>query len=156
MDGRPHAPGPDAPNLYLVTVTVTRDLKGRNFTLTLSQMMLDPAVMGTAAEAVRPDAVRDHRRIRRETSPQPRLRDRGFTLLELLLASVIAAMLLGALYLSMNMTLEQTQASRDASDVEDLHRGVFNRMTIDLSATLGPLAPKTSPVEVPPVAVEAK
>ena len=90
------------------------------------------------------------------TSPQSTTRERGFTLLELLLASVIAAMLLGALYLAMNMTLEQTQASRDASDVEDLHRGVVNRMTIDLSATLGPLPPKTQPQRVPPVAVEAK
>jgi prepilin-type N-terminal cleavage/methylation domain-containing protein len=71
---------------------------------------------------------------------------RGFTLLELLLASVIAALLLGALYLAMNMTLEQTQASRDASDVEDVNRGVVNRMLVDLSATLGPLAPKLSPV----------
>ena len=70
---------------------------------------------------------------------------RGFTLLELLLASVIAAMLLGSLYLAMNMTLEQTQASRDASDVEDLHRGIVNRMSVDLAATLGPLSPKTQP-----------
>jgi general secretion pathway protein I len=44
-----------APNLYLVTVTVSRDLKGRNFAVTMSQMILDPAVMGSAAEAVRPD-----------------------------------------------------------------------------------------------------
>ena len=75
-----------------------------------------------------------------------RVSRRGFTLLELLLASVIAAMLLGALYLAMNMTLEQTQASRDASDVEDLHRGVINRMNVDLSATLGPLSPKIGAV----------
>ena len=70
---------------------------------------------------------------------------RGFTLLELLLAMAIAIMLLGALYLAMNMTLEQTQASRDSSDIEDLHRGVINRMAIDLSATLGPLPPKATP-----------
>jgi Tfp pilus assembly protein PilV len=44
-----------APNLYLVTVTVSRDLKGRNFAVTMSQMMLDPALVGSAAEAVRPD-----------------------------------------------------------------------------------------------------
>jgi prepilin-type N-terminal cleavage/methylation domain-containing protein len=71
---------------------------------------------------------------------------RGFTLLELLLASLIAALLLGGLYLAMNMTLEQTQASRDASDVEDLHRGVVNRMSVDLAATLGPLSPKFAPL----------
>lgn len=43
------------PNLYLVTVTVTRDLKGRPYTLTLAQMIFDPLVMGTAGEATRPD-----------------------------------------------------------------------------------------------------
>ena len=66
----------------------------------------------------------------------------GFTLLELLLASMIAALMLSALYLSLNMSIEQTQASRDAADIEDLQRGVFNRMMIDLSSSLGPLPPK--------------
>ncbi len=42
-------------NLYLVTVTVSRDLKGRTFQVVLGQMMIDPAVMGTAGEATRPD-----------------------------------------------------------------------------------------------------
>ncbi|VTT99347.1 Type II secretion system protein I/J OS=Planctomyces limnophilus (strain ATCC 43296 / DSM 3776 / IFAM 1008 / 290) GN=Plim_3637 PE=4 SV=1 [Gemmataceae bacterium] len=42
-------------NLYLVSVTVTRDMKGRPFTLTLAQMVLDPAAKGAAAEAARPD-----------------------------------------------------------------------------------------------------
>jgi hypothetical protein len=44
------------PNLYLVSVTVSRDLKGRPFTLKLSQMILDPTVKGAAAEATRPTA----------------------------------------------------------------------------------------------------
>jgi general secretion pathway protein I len=44
-----------APNLYLVTVTVSRDLKGRDVSVTMSQMMLDPALTGSAAEAARPD-----------------------------------------------------------------------------------------------------
>jgi Tfp pilus assembly protein PilV len=44
-----------APNLYLVTVTVSRDLKGKTFSVTMSQMLLDPAIVGSAAEAVRPD-----------------------------------------------------------------------------------------------------
>lgn len=42
-------------SLYLVSVTVTRDLKGRPFTLTLAQMVLDPTVKGAAIEATRPD-----------------------------------------------------------------------------------------------------
>ncbi len=45
----------EATNLYLVTITVTRDLKGRPFTLSFSQMIIDPAVKGSATEAARPD-----------------------------------------------------------------------------------------------------
>jgi len=44
------------PNLYLVTVVATRELKGQTVTITMSQMILDPAVIGTAAEATRPDS----------------------------------------------------------------------------------------------------
>jgi general secretion pathway protein I len=44
-----------APNLYLVKVSVGRDLKGRRFEVVMSQMIFDPAMMGSAAEAVRPD-----------------------------------------------------------------------------------------------------
>ena len=43
------------PNLYLVTISATRDLKGQPVTITMSQMIFDPAVFGTAAEATRPD-----------------------------------------------------------------------------------------------------
>jgi len=43
-------------NLYLVSITVTRDLKGRPFSLTLAQMVLDPTVRGAAVEATRPDS----------------------------------------------------------------------------------------------------
>ena len=42
-------------NLYLVTVTVSRDMKGKPFSLTLSQMMLDPTIKGAATEVSRPD-----------------------------------------------------------------------------------------------------
>ena len=44
-----------APNLYLVKVTVGRDLKGRRFEVVITQMIFDPAMMGSAAEAIRPD-----------------------------------------------------------------------------------------------------
>lgn len=67
----------------------------------------------------------------------------GFTLLEILLATLIAALILAALYLSMFVTLQQTQVTRDAGEVETLSRGVFNKMTVDLSGTLGPLPPKS-------------
>ncbi|MBA4189838.1 MAG: hypothetical protein C0467_17790 [Planctomycetaceae bacterium] len=42
-------------NLYLVSLTVSRDLKGKPFTLNLAQMILDPTVKGAAVEATRPD-----------------------------------------------------------------------------------------------------
>lgn len=38
-------------NLYRVTVTVTRDLRGKPFQVTLSQLVLDPKATGTAAQA---------------------------------------------------------------------------------------------------------
>jgi prepilin-type N-terminal cleavage/methylation domain-containing protein len=75
-------------------------------------------------------------------SPARRAR-RGFTLLEVLLASLIAVLLLGALYFAMDLTLRQTQDTREAVEVDNLSRGVFNRMTIDLSCSLAPLPPKS-------------
>jgi prepilin-type N-terminal cleavage/methylation domain-containing protein len=67
----------------------------------------------------------------------------GFTLLEVLLASLIATLLLAALYFAMDVTLRQTQESRDSVDVENLARGVHTRMALDLSASLGPMPPKS-------------
>jgi prepilin-type N-terminal cleavage/methylation domain-containing protein len=67
----------------------------------------------------------------------------GFTLLELLLATLIASLLLGALYMALNVTLQQTQASRDAVETDTVARGVFNKVSLDLGGTLGPLPPKS-------------
>jgi len=67
----------------------------------------------------------------------------GFTLLEVILASVIAVLLMGALYFSMDMILRETQESRDAVDSDNLARGAFNRFALDLSGTLAPLPPKS-------------
>lgn len=44
------------PNLYLVTLTVSRELKGRQFQVVLAQMMFDPTMTGAAGEATRPSA----------------------------------------------------------------------------------------------------
>lgn len=41
-------------SLYRVTVTVYRELGGRRFEFSLSQLMLDPSVKGSAARATRP------------------------------------------------------------------------------------------------------
>lgn len=44
------------PNLYTVTVRVTRDGAGRPVEVTLTQMIFDPAAVGSAAQAERPAA----------------------------------------------------------------------------------------------------
>jgi len=67
----------------------------------------------------------------------------GFTLLEVLLASAIAVLLLGALYFAMDLTLRQTETSRESLVVDNLARGVLQRMSRDLSSSLGPLPPKS-------------
>lgn len=46
---------PDDPsNLYKVSVTVSRDYRGKEFSITLAQTIFDPAMMGSAAQAERP------------------------------------------------------------------------------------------------------
>ncbi len=44
----------DVPNLYTVTITASHTGRGRSATVTLTQMILDPAQMGNAAAAVKP------------------------------------------------------------------------------------------------------
>lgn len=44
----------DATNLYKVSVTVTRDYRGKDFSITLGQLIYDPKMMGSAAQAERP------------------------------------------------------------------------------------------------------
>jgi len=43
-----------ATNLYRVTVTVSRTHRGRPFQITLAQLVYDPAMTGSAAQAERP------------------------------------------------------------------------------------------------------
>jgi general secretion pathway protein I len=43
-----------ATNLYRVTVTVSRDNRGKQFEITLSQLVYDPKMTGSAAQAERP------------------------------------------------------------------------------------------------------
>lgn len=67
----------------------------------------------------------------------------GFTLLEVLLATVISIMLLGAVYITFEMIVKQSDAGRTAVENGDLSRAIVNRMTLDLSGSLGPLPPKS-------------
>jgi hypothetical protein len=43
-------------NLYLVTVKVTRDVRGRPLEISLAQHLMDPTKMGSAAQAEKPVA----------------------------------------------------------------------------------------------------
>ncbi len=43
-----------ATNLYRVTATVYRDVRGRRFEIVLGQLMYDPAMTGSAAQAQKP------------------------------------------------------------------------------------------------------
>ncbi len=67
----------------------------------------------------------------------------GYTLLEILLASVIAMLLLAALYAALDVTLVRMEVNRDLIARNDLRRAVINRMSADLVNTLGPLPPKS-------------
>ncbi len=68
---------------------------------------------------------------------------RGYTLLEVLLASAISIMLLGALYVAFDLTLRQTDAGREAVAKGDLSRAIVNRMTIDITGCIGPMQAKS-------------
>ena len=67
----------------------------------------------------------------------------GYTLLEVLIASLIALVLLGGLYAALNITLVRMDANRDQIAGNDLSRAIFNRVGADMANTLGPLPPKS-------------
>jgi prepilin-type N-terminal cleavage/methylation domain-containing protein len=67
----------------------------------------------------------------------------GYTLLEILLASAIALILLAALYVAMDVTLVRMDANRDLVNANDFSRAIFNRMGTDLTAGLGVLPPNS-------------
>lgn len=73
-----------------------------------------------------------------------RRRRAGFTLLELLLASAIAVLLMAALYSAFNLVLRRTEVNREAVAASDLSRAIVNRLTADLSQSAGLLPPMTS------------
>jgi type II secretory pathway pseudopilin PulG len=50
VDLEPQGPA----NTYLATVKITRTLRGKPFTFSLAQMIVDPAMMGSAAQAEQP------------------------------------------------------------------------------------------------------
>ena len=70
--------------------------------------------------------------------PQAR---RGYTLLEVLIASAIAMMLMYAMYIAFDLTLSTSDTGRALVSENDLNRAVINRMALDLASPLGVLPP---------------
>jgi hypothetical protein len=66
---------------------------------------------------------------------------RGFTLLEVLLASALAIILMAALYVALDVQLRLAAAGRDSIDQATLTRAIIMRLENDLSSGLGPVAP---------------
>jgi prepilin-type N-terminal cleavage/methylation domain-containing protein len=69
----------------------------------------------------------------------------GFTLLELLLATAIGALLMAGLYVAMDIQLRHAQAGRELIEQTTLVRALLNRITADISASAGPQLPTKSP-----------
>jgi prepilin-type N-terminal cleavage/methylation domain-containing protein len=70
-------------------------------------------------------------------------RRRGYTLLEILVASVIGLMLMAALYAAFSLVISNTSIGRDLTAESDLSRGIINRVGLDLSSPVGMLPPKS-------------
>lgn len=68
---------------------------------------------------------------------------KAFTLLEVLLASLIALLLLAALYAAFDVVIRQTDVGRTEIERNDLSRAVINRMSIDVIGACGVLPPKS-------------
>jgi prepilin-type N-terminal cleavage/methylation domain-containing protein len=71
-------------------------------------------------------------------------RRRGYTLLEILIASAIGVMLLGALYVALDVQLGLTRSGREAVNTSAVARGLLDRISSDVSLSLGPIPVQTS------------
>ena len=65
----------------------------------------------------------------------------GFTLLEVLLASALAVILMAALYVALDVQLRLASAGRESIEQATLTRAITHRLENDLSSGLGPVAP---------------
>ena len=70
--------------------------------------------------------------------PQAR---RGFTLLEVLLASTLAIILMAALYVALDVQLRLAEAGRESIEEATLTRAIIMRIEGDLATGIGPVAP---------------
>lgn len=74
----------------------------------------------------------------------PIRRRSGFTLLEVVLASAMALLLMAALYVGLDIQLRLAQAGRDAIEQATLVRAVVQRFNADLSPGIGLVLPAAS------------
>lgn len=68
-------------------------------------------------------------------------RRRGFTLLEVLLASALAVILMAALYVALDVQLRLAEAGRESIVEATVTREIVQRLEDDLSSSMGPVAP---------------
>jgi prepilin-type N-terminal cleavage/methylation domain-containing protein len=69
---------------------------------------------------------------------------RGFTLLEMMLATLVSVMLMGALYVAVQVQLRHAQEGRDVIEQSTLAHNVMSRMTNDIRncvTTVSPVVP---------------
>jgi prepilin-type N-terminal cleavage/methylation domain-containing protein len=72
----------------------------------------------------------------------PRPARSGFTLLEMILALLIGALLMTALYATLSSQVTHAQAGRDALQDATLARSILARLSSDIVASLGPYDPR--------------
>jgi type II secretory pathway pseudopilin PulG len=72
---------------------------------------------------------------------RPSARRGGFTLLEVLLASALAIVLMAALYVALDVQLRLASAGRESIEQATLTRAIIMRLEADLSSGIGPVAP---------------
>jgi hypothetical protein len=71
----------------------------------------------------------------------PRHRREGFTLLEVLLASALAMVLMAALYVALDVQLRLAADGREAIEQATVTRAIVHRFDNDASGIMGPVAP---------------
>jgi hypothetical protein len=66
----------------------------------------------------------------------------GYTLLEVILALGIGVLLLGALYVALDVQMSSTHTGREIVEQNTVARHVLNRLHNDIASNLGPIDPK--------------
>src|SRR6516165_3852980 len=68
----------------------------------------------------------------------------GFTLLEVSLATAIGVVLLGALYVAVDLQLRHAQIAREMVEESTLARAILARIAGDIKQNIGPMRPATA------------